>query len=156
MYAEKYVEKFHSSYEPEPNSGCWLWVGSLNENRGKYGRFFVGRKSIRAHRASYLIATGKCPADRFVCHKCDTPQCVNPDHLFLGEPKDNTWDMIKKGRAKSVRGAAHGKAKLSADDVLTIRNLLANGAVQRKVAALYSVSPALICIINKRKKWIHI
>lgn len=83
---------------PEPNSGCWLWFGACN-NKG-YG--YISKKTYGmclAHRYAFASA-GNDPGDLLVCHKCDNPACVNPDHMFLGTHKDNTQDMVKKGRAR--------------------------------------------------------
>lgn len=63
-----------------------------------YGQFNTSIKLVRAHRFSYELHFGKIPQGMFVCHKCDIPNCVNPEHLFLGTPKDNTQDCIRKGR----------------------------------------------------------
>lgn len=71
--------------------GCWLWTGRVN-NRG-YGIF----ANTKAHRYSYALAFGD-PGDGFVCHKCDVPNCVRPDHFFLGSAKENAADMVAKGR----------------------------------------------------------
>lgn len=87
-------------------TGCWVWNGSiLTQDVGKhYGRFRVGSRSdnsrgfITAHRYSYLVYKGEIPKGMLVCHTCDNPKCFNPDHLFIGTHKDNTQDMIKKGR----------------------------------------------------------
>jgi len=82
---------------PEPNTGCWLWSGKTFEDG--YGRLHA--RSIgesRAHRASYHLYRGEIPDGMLVCHTCDTPSCINPDHLFLGAPLDNTADMMAKGR----------------------------------------------------------
>jgi hypothetical protein len=156
LYADHYVKRFHESYIEEPNTGCWLWTGLVNEKRGNYGRFFVNRKSIRAHRASWLIAHGEWPADKLVCHKCDTPQCVNPEHLFLGTVQDNSNDMKRKNRQARVLGQDHNMAKLTNNDVIEIRKRIKSGQTQRSLAKLYNVSPALICVINKNQRWKHL
>ena len=78
---------------------CWEW---------KYGKISTGYgaillpngKQILAHRLSYELFYGEVPSDKLVCHICDNPPCVNPIHLFLGTYKDNTQDMLSKGRAK--------------------------------------------------------
>lgn len=96
-------QRFDEKYFIEPNTGCWIWTGSLDKG---YGKIVVGKtaagnpRPIPASRLSYELHKGS-PAGRVVCHKCDTPACVNPDHLFLGSYKDNSRDMVKKGRCKA-------------------------------------------------------
>lgn len=89
---------------PEPNSGCWLWELGQARFDGN-GVVKHNRRQRIAHRVSYEIFHGPIPAGMFVCHKCDTPLCVNPDHLFLGTPKDNVDDMLRKGRAAHQKKA---------------------------------------------------
>ncbi len=100
-FTDKDRARFESKIYPEPNSGCWLWDGGIG--RGGYGRFAVGRKTLRAHRVSYELHVGAVPRGEghhgtCVLHKCDNPPCVNPAHLFLGTNSDNTADRHAKGR----------------------------------------------------------
>ena len=74
-------------------SECWLWAKS--KGNGGYGRILNGKQ---AHRIIYEALVGEIPKGMFVCHSCDTPPCINPEHLFLGTAKDNTADMLIKGR----------------------------------------------------------
>lgn len=89
-------ERFEKKYIPEPNSGCWLWTAGIDTNG--YGIFWMGDHFDRAHRIAYEFENGKITKGLDLCHRCDTPPCCNPSHMFTGTAKDNLQDMSKKGR----------------------------------------------------------
>lgn len=118
------MKRFEDKYVPEPNSGCWLWVGASMDNG--YGVFYVGHETLMlAHRASWTIRSGiPVPDGLLVCHHCDNPVCVNPDHLFLGTAKDNVIDCVAKGRSKLLRyDFMRPLQKLTLEDVADIRRV---------------------------------
>lgn len=89
-------QKINDRISPEPMSGCWLWQGMVNDMG--YAILVIGRRRFRVHRLMWEQQRGSIPDGLLVCHKCDVPCCVNPDHLFLGTQHDNIHDMIRKGR----------------------------------------------------------
>ncbi len=90
------LRRLQSKFIHDPHSGCWLWQGSLTSDG--YGRFWLIDRHVRAHRASYELRYGPIPEGMVVRHKCDVPQCVNPDHLELGTQADNNRDIVTRGR----------------------------------------------------------
>lgn len=89
--------RFWSKVEQIPFHSCWEWVG--HKDKDGYGRVRINKVDHRSHRVSWEWANGrKLRVDELVCHKCDNPSCVNPAHLFVGTARDNTQDMIRKGR----------------------------------------------------------
>lgn len=136
---------------------CWVW------HRGKtssgYGLMYVRRGYAEyAHRISYEIHHDINPAKMDVCHKCDNPACVNPQHLFLGTAKDNALDMLKKGRGKNKThlGATNGNSSLKADQVLEMRRLMNAGESTASVGRKFGVAQTTASCIHLRKTWKHI
>lgn len=139
---------FHNLYSVGPD--CWEWRGTLFSNG--YGRF----RGEGAHRVSFRLAHGHVPAGRYICHRCDNPKCVRPEHLFVGTPRDNVQDMIRKGRnaPPRMKGERNGCAKLSACHVEQIRQRYADGGTSyRKLGAEFGVSNTAIGQIITGRKW---
>jgi hypothetical protein len=146
-------DRFWENVDQTPGQGpqgdCWEWTkGRVDQG---YGRLSVGDGEVRAHRLSYEIAFGPIPDGMMVCHHCDNPPCCNPNHLFLGTALDNSDDKVAKRR--HLFGMGHHKAKLTDDDVRTIR---ADGRMQIELAAAYGVTQGLIGMIKRREIWAHI
>lgn len=153
--AKTFNDRFMSRVDrSEIYNGCWLWVGTRNEYG--YGTVYRGRPML-THRVSWEMHRGKIPDGLLVLHRCDTPPCCNPDHLFLGTHKDNAQDMIKKGRkAKPTLGKKCDDApnrKLNSNQVKDIRLLISKGISQRRIAIVHGVSQACISNIANRKTW---
>lgn len=91
-------EKLEYRSIPEPNTGCILWTGCSDKDG--YGIIGIKKNYFRAHRVSYSLSYGEIPNGLFVCHKCDTPSCINPNHLYLGTNSDNQKDVVKRKRSK--------------------------------------------------------
>lgn len=131
----------------DDDTGCWLWQG---DKRNGYGSVWRGGVRCYAHRVAYELTHGPIPAEMHVCHRCDRPACVNPDHLFVGSQADNIRDMWSKGRGSRPplhHGASHPQAKLSDADVVAVRARCAAGETQTKVAADYGVSQTAVSAI---------
>lgn len=130
-------------------SGCILWVGGKRGRMG-YGHITWRGRSYAAHRLAYEAFVGPIPIKIHVLHKCDTPACVNPDHLFLGTHDDNMADKKNKGRASKRCGEDAPYVKLNKEAVSAIKSSPAKGV---ELAKIYSVSSATISLIRAGKLW---
>lgn len=136
------------------NSKCWIWLGPLKGDR--YGRLKNVKGEYKPHRFSWNLHIGKIPVGLQVLHKCDTPTCVNPKHLFLGTQQDNIEDMRLKGRTTKGRcfnpTGKNGSTKLTEKDILEIRKKYkkGNGLV---LAEEYGVNGSTISRIITGARW---
>lgn len=137
----------------QKTDGCWCWTAALNRENG-YGRFKVHGKMVGAHRFSYMLSYGPIPEGLVICHKCDNPPCVRPDHLFPGTHKDNGRDKVEKGRALS--GIRNAFAKLTDEQVSEIRHLDISGIPQREIALRFSLAQTTVSRIVRASAWRHI
>jgi len=148
------LDRFEEKIERIPECGCWIWMGS--SALWGYGQIWVVNRVMVAHRASWEMFNGPIPKGMCVLHKCDTPPCVNPYHLFLGTKSDNTQDMLSKkreNRHSRARGEQHGSVKLKESDVVKI---LRDRRVSPEVAKDYGVSDSQIRGIKRRECWAHV
>ncbi len=137
----------------DQSGDCWEWLAY--KDKDGYGNFKVGGKSVQAHRYIFEVGGPPIPSGMCVCHTCDNPSCVNPDHLWLGTQEENLKDMAKKGRARGGRnlGSKNGNAKLTEEQVKAIRGLYGTNA---KISRQIGMSYAQITRIRDRTSWTHI
>lgn len=158
--SERFFDKVIFPADPR---GCWLWTGA--PLKSGYSRIIVKGKNYRAHRLSYLIHHGD-PGDLFVCHRCDNPPCVNPGHLFLGTPVDNSADRNKKHRVANGRKISN-TVKLTELLVLEIRSLWEKDGKQLRpgqrgglnyseIGRRFGISHVQARNVILRKNWAHI
>lgn len=136
-----------------PRSRCWHWVGARDKDG--YGVLTVQnpRRTQRAPRFSYEAFNAPIPNGLIVLHECDTPSCVNPEHLRAGTHTDNVLDCKSKGRLADTRGELHGLSKLTAEEVRAIRNWT---GTQSAAARHFGVRQQAISKIVTRARWKHV
>lgn len=158
-------------YKVLKTDSCWIWIGAP-KNASGYGVFYLDGKSIGAHRASYEHFVEKVPDSLWVLHRCDNPPCVRPDHLFVGSARDNTQDMVAKGRhykgdlhwtklhpewISAARGEKSGTAKLTEKLVVRMRQEYAAGTVTLDdLAKSYSMSLVAVYKVIHGQTWAHV
>jgi hypothetical protein len=137
----------------ERSTGCWEWSGYRDPNG--YGRLNIGNRPILAHRISWEIHHGPITPDQHVCHRCDNPSCVRPEHLFLGDQVRNMADKMAKKRHRYgvSRGEAHGCSKITAEQVQEIR---AAEGTNTEIAKRFQLSRTQTRDIRSRKSWRHL
>lgn len=148
---EKQITNFWNKINIQSKEECWNWGGC--KIKTGYGCVMLNGKIEKAHRVSYYLKHGDIPEDMYVCHTCDNPSCVNPDHLFVGTQKDNMQDMISKGRACDRKGTANPKNKFTEEQVIAIRN---DDRPYSQIAKDYNTNKSRISEIKLYKTWRHL
>lgn len=171
QFAEKFWAKFNKS-APAPShmpelGNCWEWrFGKFGSGNRAYGAVSRNGKTDKVHRVAYELAFGPIPTGMKVMHKCDNPPCGRPDHLCVGTDADNIHDRDTKGRtargnilaanSNRARGERVNTAKLTADKVRHIKELIRAGNSDIQIAVKYDVSAGSIWFIRNGKHWAHI
>lgn len=131
-------------------SSCWVWTGARN---GNYGIIGVRGKLVLVHRFSYSIHHGEIQPGAMICHRCDNPLCVRPEHLYAGTAESNARDRVMRDRQVSRRGPCHYSAKLTWADVASIRRKHSTGVDASELATGYGVSERTIYSIVHNLTW---
>lgn len=140
---------------PEPNTGCWLWLGAVTTESG-YGAVRHGGVTRSPHRLMYEMLHGDVPSDVLVRHRCDVRSCINPAHLVVGSQKENMADMDSRGRRRPPRGERSALALLSDADALRVRDRADAGENITSLAGEFGVPKAAVWRIWRRKTWRHL
>lgn len=142
------------------SAGCWIWENSYGSNG--YGQFAFNGRPYAASRVAYVLFNGIIPDNLHVLHRCDSPPCVNPAHLFLGTHVDNMADMKAKGRCgpgpgvRALKGEARPNVKLTEAKVREIRKLRAEGLKERQIAEIMQTTRSNIASVLQGVSWKHV
>lgn len=143
-----FEKRYWENVDKKDENSCWEWKGS--KTPAGYGNIYYDGKLRYAHRLA-LEFVGKKGKNKFACHKCDNPSCVNPNHLYFGSAYDNNRDTVRRNR--NSKGQKHYNAKLSDQDVKDIRTMFFLGVRQCDIGKKYNVHQSYISdIINNKAR----
>lgn len=153
IYKQTSVDEWLDRYTVKAVDGCWIWTGPTDKDG--YARMHKDGRQVRAHRVVLMRTLGReLRPGMFACHSCDVRACVRPDHLWEGTHFENDEDARVKGRM--ARGNRHYNAKLTEDDVRSIRVRHERGERQIDLAAEFGVDQSAISFIVRRMRWRHV
>lgn len=155
-YDSRTIARFWSKVDRRGADGCWAWTAEIIWNG--YGRFWIRKQRVLAHRVSWSLVHGIPPRGTghhgiCVLHRCDNRACVNPKHLFLGTHSDNMADKVSKGRQYRPIGGLHRNSKLDPKTVLEI--FMATGTI-REIAGRFETSSSNVHGIKQGRRWAHL
>jgi hypothetical protein len=130
---------------------CWLWNGGTTGHpKHDYGVWWYKGKHLTAHDVSYILTHGDIPESMVICHTCDNPKCVNPNHLWAGTHKDNYEDMVAKKRQK------YPSSKLTSEKVVLLRQRFGTGESRTALAKEYGISREMLYRVCRRDAWVDV
>jgi hypothetical protein len=155
--AQRFWEKVDKTSSP---TGCWLWTAGIFKHFG-HGQFWVAStgKSDCAHRVAWRLCGYELPTKSsglMLCHQCDVPACVNPEHLRLGTMQDNMNEMKERGRSNKPKGEQTGHAKVTEETVRRIREMASQGHTHKNIGASVGLARSSVGSIVTRKNWKHV
>lgn len=166
------LERFNASFIPEPNTGCWLWMAASTSAEMPRPTIRENGRRVVAHRVAYRLFVGPIPEGRMICHRCDVPMCVNPDHLYAGDAKSNAQDCLRRGRHAAqlypdlfalsgkklgdmntwTRNSRMPFAVIPHEDLPGILAERESGVFLKDIAVRYRVSATAVCAAIYREK----
>jgi len=149
------LEKYENKILRIPEAGCWIWMGAIKTHKHPYGWVAYKGKNYNAHRLFYMLHHGIELTDPkiLVCHTCDVPQCVNPDHLFVGTQKQNVNDMWQKNRQAQRLIKPKFRSILKPSQVFEIRKKCLSGIPDSDLSKVYGVKKETIRDIRLFRRW---
>ena len=159
MFDEKMIHRFHLKFHRLSAEECWPWHGSRSPDGYGEIRFTRSRKkAVATHVAIFVDRREIVPSGMLVCHTCDNPPCVNPNHLYVGSRADNMRDMHDRGlwHSGQVKGEDNGNSVLKDSDIFQIVSMINGGLTNSAIASRFGVTHSTISLIRLGKKWSHI
>jgi hypothetical protein len=152
-FTPQFLARFWSKAIVKDPNQCWEWTAAKCPSG--YGRIKHGRETLKAHRVAWELFNAEPLGERWACHHCDNPSCVNPAHIYAGNVKTNNRDTVARGRRQiaGLSGSANPRSKLTEEDVHKIRSRIALGEGNMDIAKDFPVTHATVSLIRLGKGW---